>query len=543
MKKTALISVYNKEGIIEFAKELIGLGYDILSSGGTAKALKDAGLTVTDVAEVTGMPAILSHRVVTLHPKIFGGILAEDTKEHRDELTQYGIPWIDLVCVDFYPLKDAIAEAGVTKEKVIERTDIGGPTMVRAAAKARRVVVCDTADRARVISWMKEGEKDRETFLDSLAAKAEFIVADYVLHSAKYHSHGMYTGELFEQIAECKYGENAWQKPAALDSAHTNDMLGLPALQLVEGTLPSYNNYADIDRLLQTATHIAAGFDVNFGKVPFIAVSVKHGNSCGAAVGENAQDTLQRMIEGDVRAIFGGVVLTNAIIDETLAETLLSYRMESGRRLLDTIVAPKIEESARALLKRKGDKCRLLELPALAQLSKNSLDIYERSRYVRGGRLRQPNYTFVLDFAQPEVEKKGKEATPEMLRDMVLAWAIGSTSNSNTVTVTKNGALIGNGVGQQDRITAAWLAENRARFSREAIGDVNAARPLEGAVAYSDSFFPFPDAPEVLLKAGVSAVVATSGSVNDPKTVALFEHYQRTLYWLPDSLGRGFYAH
>lgn len=543
MKKTALISVYNKEGIIEFSKELISLGYDILSSGGTAKVLKDAGLTVTDVAEVTGMPAILSHRVVTLHPKIFGGILAEGTKEHRDELAQYGIPWIDLVCVDFYPLKDAIAEEGVTKEKVIERTDIGGPTMVRAAAKARRIVVCDAADRARVISWMKEGEKDREIFLDSLAAKAEFVVADYVLHSANYHSQGRYSGELFERIAECKYGENAWQKPAALLSAHLSDPLGLPALSLVEGTLPSYNNYADIDRLLQTATHIAAGFDVNFGKVPFIAVAVKHGNPCGAAVGEDANDTLKRMIEGDIRAIFGGVVLTNAPIDEALAETLLTYRMESGRRLLDTIVAPKIEESARALLKRKGDKCRLLELPALLTLTKNSLDTMERSRYVRGGCLRQPNYTFVLNFAKPEIEKKGKEATPEVLRDMVLAWAVGSTSNSNTVTVVKNGSLIGNGVGQQDRITAAWLAENRARFSREAIGDASAARPLEGAVAYSDSFFPFPDAPEVLLTAGVVAVVATSGSVNDPKTVALFEEYQRTLYWLPDALGRGFYAH
>jgi phosphoribosylaminoimidazolecarboxamide formyltransferase/IMP cyclohydrolase len=277
--------------------------------------------------------------------------------------------------------------------------------------------------------------------------------------------------------------------------------------------------------------------------VPVIAVAVKHGNSCGAAVGEDANDTLKRMIEGDVRAIFGGVVLTNAPIDEALAETLLTYKMENGRRLLDTIVAPKIEESARALLKRKGDKCRLLELPALGHLSKNSLDTRERSRYVRGGQLRQPNYTFVLDFASASVEKKGKEATPELLRDMVLAWAIGSTSNSNTVTVTKNGALIGNGVGQQDRITAAWLAENRARFSREAIGDENAARPLEGAAAYSDSFFPFPDAPEVLLKAGVSAVVATNGSVNDSKTVALFEQYERTLYWLPDSEGRGFYAH
>jgi phosphoribosylaminoimidazolecarboxamide formyltransferase/IMP cyclohydrolase len=543
MKKTALISVYNKEGIVDFAKELIRLGYDILSSGGTAKALTEAGLTVTDVAEVTGMPAILSHRVVTLHPKIFGGILALDTKEHRAELAQYGIPWIDLVCVDFYPLKDAINEVNVTKEKVIERTDIGGPTMVRAAAKARRIVVCDAADRTRVISWMKEGEQDRETFLDSLAAKAEFVVAEYVLSSAKYHSHGKYTGELFEQAAECKYGENAWQKPAALDSAHTNDTLSLPSLSLVEGTLPSYNNYADIDRLLQTVTHIAAGFDVNFGEVPFIAVSVKHGNSCGAAVGSDAKDTLQRMMEGDVRAIFGGVVLTNATIDETLAETLVTYRMESGRRLLDTIVAPKIEESARALLKRKGDKCRLLELPALATLSKNSLDTRERSRYVRGGQLRQPNYTFVLDFAKPEVEKKGSEASKEMLRDMVLAWAIGSTSNSNTVTVVKNGSLIGNGVGQQDRITAAWLAENRARFSREAIGDASAARPLEGAVAYSDSFFPFPDAPEVLLKAGVLAVVATSGSVNDPKTVALFESYNRSLIWFPDALGRGFYAH
>ena len=212
MKKTALISVYNKQGIVEFAKELVALGFDILASGGTAKELSSAGIKVTDTATLVG-GAILGHRVVTLSREIHAGLLARDNEEDRAELKKLNIPWIDLVCVDLYPLEEEIGKLGnweigsaKARDAVIEKTDIGGPTMIRSAAKGRRIVVCDLADRQAVISWLKNGETNRENFISSLVAKAEFIVADYCLTSARYHSAGKFDGLLGGQIAECKYG-------------------------------------------------------------------------------------------------------------------------------------------------------------------------------------------------------------------------------------------------------------------------------------------------------------------------------------------------
>lgn len=268
--KTALISVYNKDGIVEFAKELADLGFKILASGGTAKALSDAGIKVTDVASLAGGKAILGHRVVTLSREVHAGLLARDTDEDRQELNRLKIPWIDLVCVDLYPLSEEIGKIGKSevgsakaREAVIEKTDIGGPTMLRSAAKGRRIVVCDPDDRVAVISWLKNGKPDKEKFLDQLAAKAEFIVAEYCLSSARYHGAGEYEGMVGHRAAICKYGENACQTPAGLYAISDSDELSLSKFRLLAGMPVSYNNWADVDRLLQTITHIAAGFDCN----------------------------------------------------------------------------------------------------------------------------------------------------------------------------------------------------------------------------------------------------------------------------------------
>ncbi len=234
-QKIALISVYNKTGITDFAKNLIDLGWKIISSGGTAKHLMDAGIPVTDVADITGMPAILSHRVATLHPKIHGGLLALDTPEHLAEMEKYDIPWIDLVCVDFYPLQDEIRNPNATRESVIEKTDIGGPTMIRSGGKGRRITICDPNDRSKVIEWLKEGKPDQEEFLNNLAAKADFIIARYTATSAWYHSQGRYKSIFGEMISECAYGENAYQKPAGLYTNNHGDPLSVPAWVLVAG--------------------------------------------------------------------------------------------------------------------------------------------------------------------------------------------------------------------------------------------------------------------------------------------------------------------
>ena len=534
-KRTALLSVYDKTGIVEFAKGLKALPdqeWEILASGGTAKALTEAGVEVTDTGSIVGGP-ILGHRVVTLSREIHAGLLAKDNTEDRAELESLKIRFIDLVCCDLYPLKAEIAKTGSTMESVVEQTDIGGPTMIRSGAKAGRIVVCDPADRTKVVEWLAAGEPEKENFVQMLHAKAEYVIADYVLTSAKYHGDGMYEGLVGTKIADCKYGENAYQTPARVYTNSSTDTLAIDKFTLVAGGAPSYNNWCDLDRMLQTATHIAAGFDTNYNKVPKIALAVKHGNTCGAAVGEDAVEVLQKMIMGDPRAIFGGLVMTNFPIDDQLAEVLLSYNMESGRRILDGIIAPSFTDGAVEHLKRKGDKCRFMANAALLSLNKDSIDTAPRMRAARGGFLMQPNYTFVLDLKSADLAKNGAASEQEE-RDMLLAKAISDTSNSNTISLVKNGQLIGNGVGQQDRVGAANLALMRAQGSNH---DAN------GAVASSDSFFPFPDAPETLINAGVKAILSTSGSVNDGKAVDVCKAANVPLYLIPDTQARGFFGH
>ena len=553
MQRIALLSVYNKNGIVEFAKDLIGQNFKIYASGGTAKILLENQVEVSDVADLIGGGAILGHRVVTLSREIYAGLLSRETEEDKAELEKLKIPRIDLVCVDLYPLEEEIKSANSTQQTVLDKTDIGGPTLLRAAAKGRRIVISDSVDRQRTIEWLKNGEPNSEEFLAGLAAKAEYVVANYALISAKYHSKGKYDGIILSHTSTLKYGENAWQVPASLmadESARYSDELSLSKFKLLAGTSPSYNNWADVDRMLQTVTHIAAGFDVNFGKVPYLAVGVKHGNACGAAVSDYPSTAIEKMLEGDLRAIFGGLVMVNFEIDEKLAEVLLSHRMENNqRRLLDGIVAPAFTQSAIETLKRKGDKCRFLANPALSMLSKNSLDTHPRFRYVRGGFLKQPNYNFVLDLHNPNdpnpaiqmprnLPDAGLNTSSELSefqkQDIVLAWAVGSTSNSNTVTIVKNGQLLGNGVGQQDRVGGCELAIKRAKDSHH---------DLENATAYSDSFFPFADGPLTLIKAGVKTIFATRGSVKDEEVKKVCLDNRVTFVTLPDSEARGFFGH
>ncbi len=539
--KTALISVYHKDGIVEFAKELVGLGFAIYASGGTAKHLASADIKVIDVATLVGGEAILGHRVVTLSREIHAGLLSRDIQEDIDELARLGIPCFDLVCVDLYPLEEEIAKPGSTKESVTEKTDIGGPTLIRSAVKGGRLVICDPNDRQKVIDWLKAGEPDNG-FLEQQAAKGEFIVARYIMNSAAYLTHsttlrvnpepveglsdGKYAGILGEEIASCKYGENAQQSPAGLFSSGTNDSLALDKFKLIEGIAPSYNNWCDIDRMLQTITHIAAAYAKNRNSVPFIAIGVKHGNACGAAVGDSKAEVVKKMMVGDPLAIFGGLIMTNFSVDESVTEHLAG-------KLLDAIIAPSFSPEAIAALKRKGDKCRFIANETLGSLDEKCLDSALRFRYVRGGFLRQPNYTFVLDLKNEELQKYGM-LSQKQENDLLLAWAIGTTSNSNTIAIVKNSQLLGNGVGQQDRVGAAKLAIERAHRSEH---------NLEGSVAYSDSFFPFPDGPKILIDAGIKAILATSGSIRDKETIDLCREQNVALYMIPDAIGRGFFGH
>ena len=529
--RTALVSVYDKTGIIEFAKDLISLDFKILASGGTAKHLKDAGVPVEDIANTVG-GAILGHRVVTLSREVHAGLLAKDNKEDRKELEKLKIPFIDLVCCDLYPLEDEIKNPKATRESVIEKTDIGGPTMIRSGAKGRRITICDPADRAKVIEWLENGEKDRDEFLNKLAGKAEATVSRYISLSSSYLSHGVYMSIFGEKVLDAAYGENAYQKPAELYTNSHGDSLGIPDWVQVAGSPMSYNNICDVDRMIQTMTHIGAGHEKNFSKVPEIAIGVKHGNACGAGVAEVGlpQEAVDKMLLGDLRAIFGGSVMLNFPVDEKIAEELINkFSPEGVRRLLDVVAAPSFTSEAIEILSRKKGKCRLLANPAIEKAGLDSIDSAFRFRYVRGGFLMQPNYTFVPDLSKTVFDK---EVSRTVLDSIILAWAIGCTSNSNTITLVKNGQLLGNGVGQQDRVGAAQLAIMRA-------GD----KDLNGAVAYSDSFFPFPDAPAALIDHGIKTIFSTSGSVNDEKIIELCKSKGVELILLPDTEARGFYQH
>ncbi len=271
-----------------------------------------------------------------------------------------------------------------------------------------------------------------------------------------------------------------------------------------------------------------------------IALGVKHGNPCGAGVAEEPAEAIQKMLEGDLRAIFGGLVMVNFEIDEQLAEVLLTHKMDnSQRRLLDGIIAPVFSPEAIALLKRKGDKCRFLVNPTLSHLSKNSLDTHSRFRCVRGGFLNQPNYNFILELPpSPSFEKRGGEVlgklSVEQKSDIILAWAVGSTSNSNTVSIVKDGKLLGNGVGQQDRVSCCELAIKRA---------TDAQHDIKDAVAYSDSFFPFPDGPLTLIRAGIKTIFATAGSVRDEEIKKVCAENKVVFVTLPDPEARGFFGH
>ncbi len=532
MKKTALLSVYDKTGIVEFAKALVELGWNILSSGGTAKVISAAGISVTDVATLIGGKAILGHRVVTLSRQVHAGILARYIEEDLRELETEKIPLIDLVCVDMYPLKEEISKPDCTVESVIEKTDIGGPTMLRSAVKGRRIVLCEAGDRPRVIEWLKSGEPEKEKFINELVAKAESVVADYVLSSAIYHGKGKYTGMVGTQKTVCKYGENGHQIPAALYCKSDNeDHLAIDKFKITAGTEPSYNNYCDIDRLLQTMTHIAATFDINYNRIPFIALGAKHGNVCGAAIGfSSPEEVTKNMILGDPLAIFGGLVMLNFQVTKKITEAILSYR---ASKILDGIIAPGFDDGTMEMMKRKGDKCRFIVNPSLANLSHDSLDKNPRFRYVRGGLLLQPNYTFILDLKNPELKKIG-QATEEQERDMLLAKAICDTSNSNTITLVIKGTLIGNGVGQQARVYGSMLALDRATACGHSI---------LGASAASDSFFPYTDGVEALVKAGVKSIISTSGSVKDEDVIKYCQKKDIALYLIPDKIGRGFFGH
>jgi len=534
-QRWALVSVYDKTGIDDFVKGLVRHGYKIISTGGTARVLREAGVEIMDVSELVGGNPIMGDKVKTLSREVAAGLLGRrDVVEEIGEMNQLKLPIIDLVCVDMYPLEATIEESGHNLAMVLSKTDVGGPTMLHEGAKGVKITVSTFEQRQAVLDWLEDGRPNEEEFVNELNGMAEYQVARYVGLSADSRSEGAHKVVPLTDRRELLYGINPWSEASVyrVDIGGKKDPLAYYNFRLVAGREQSTNNLDDWNRALAVMTHLAAVNDINFDdrNTPMM-VGVKHGNACGMAIDSDPKVVAQRMIEGDPLSIFGGIVISGFKIDEEIAEILLSHRVEDGRRILDNIYAPKFTKGAIEMLERRKDKCRFLENEALANLDRNSLDTQPMMVSIRGGMIEQSPFSYVLDFKHPDLKVYGGELTEEIKRQIALAWAVGSMSSSNTITVVKDNYLLGNGAGQQDRVGGAALAVARA---------VRSGHDLNGSVAYSDSFFPFPDGIQILIDAGVKVVFASNGSVGDSRVIEAAQKAGILLVMLPDKVCRGF---
>lgn len=534
-QKWILLSVFDKTGIDDFAKVLVENGYKIISTGGTADKLRQSGIEVMDVSELVGGDPIMGDKVKTLSREVAAGLLARrDVTEEIEEMKKLNLPIIDLVCVDMYPLEKAIKEDGHDLALVLSKTDVGGPTMLHEGAKGLKITISTIEQRQEVIDWFKNGQPDKENFINRLNGRSEYEVGRYIGISGGYRSGG--NRRIIPLIRERKllYGINPSMEAILYrtDIDRKNDPLAFYNFNLVAGEVPSTNNLDDWNKALGVMTHLAAVMDVNFGdSQKAMMVGIKHGNACGTAIDSDPKIVAQKMIEGDPLSIFGGIVMSNFEIDDEIAEILISHKVDTGRRILDNIYAPKFTKGAIEMLERKKDKCRFLENEALKTIDRNSLDRQPIMTSIRGGMIIQDNFSYVLDLKHPELKVYGGELTEKIKKEITLAWAVGSMSSSNTITIVKDNYLLGNGVGQQDRVGGATLAIARARRS---------GHNLTGSVAYSDSFFPFPDGIQTLIDAGVQVVFSSSGSMGDSEVIKTAQKAGILLVMLPDKICRGF---
>ena len=496
----ALISVSDKTGVVEFARELVALGWEILSTSGTMKLLREAGLPVTSVSDVTGFPEICDGRVKTLHPKIHGALLARrDIPEHMKALKDNEIETIDLVCVNLYPFRETIAKPDVTMEDAVEHIDIGGPSMLRSAAKNWEsvTVVCNPSDYATIISEIKAtGNTTRETRL-ALSAKAYTHTAEYDMAIATYmRAQAGLNEKLFLEYdlkQSLRYGENPHQQAKFYSSAEV-EPFSLATAEQLGGKELSYNNIQDANATL----NIAREFDEPF------CVGVKHMNPCGSAVGKTIAEAWRKAYEADKTSIFGGIVAANREIDLETAQMLKPI-------FLEIVMAPSFAPDALELLQTKKN-LRILKVDM-------TRDDKVRSQYVsmNGGMLVQDRDSSIVPVSAGQCVTEAKP-TEAQLADLDFAWKIVKHVKSNAIVVAKNGMTYGVGAGQMNRVGSAEIALKQAAATLKEEGrDINA----EGLVLASDGFFPFNDVVALAAEYGIRAIVQPGGSIRDEDSVKL----------------------
>ena len=497
--KTALLSVSDKTGLIEFARGLAGFGVAMLSTGGTAKLLRDSGISVTEVSDHTGFPEMLDGRVKTLHPKVHGGILARrDVPAHVEAIKSAGIASIDLVVVNLYPFSQTVARAGCTLDEAIENIDIGGPAMVRSAGKnhAHVAVVTDPADYAAILGEMRAANGAvGETTRFRLAQKAfshtaayDGAISNYLTALGTDGARAAFPQRLnlnFELAQTLRYGENPHQ-----NAAFYRDLEPAPGslaryVQL-QGKELSYNNIADAD---------AAWECVKTFEQP-ACVIIKHANPCGVAVAGSTLDAYRAAFATDPTSAFGGIIAFNRELD---AATVAAV----AEQFVEVLIAPQVSAGARAALAKK-ENVRVLEVPLA-----DGANAYEMKR-VGGGLLAQTPDNFHISAADLKIVSR-VQPTPQQQEDLLFAWRVAKFVKSNAIVFCGKGRTLGVGAGQMSRVDSARIAAIKAQ---------NANLTLAGSVVASDAFFPFRDGLDVVAEAGAVAVIQPGGSLRDAEVIA-----------------------
>ena len=492
-----IISVSDKSGVVDLARGLKELGIEIFSTGGTKKSLEAAGVKILSISELTGFPEILDGRVKTLHPAVHGGILARrDLPQHLSQLAQCSIELIDMVVVNLYPFVETVTRAEASLDEALENIDIGGPSMIRSAAKnfPSVLIVVDPGDYDQILRKLRRGNIDLR-YRKRLAQKAFQHVALYDTAIAQYLNEEAFPEEMTVALRKARglrYGENPHQQAAFYVEQNVKQRKdGLGSLEQLSGPEISFNNLLDLDAALNALT--------DFGD-PTIAI-IKHNNSCGLASHNDLVEAYRRALSGDPVAAFGGIVASNRVIN-------LSTAHEIDKTHYDVIVAPGYQKKALELLKRKEN----LRLTKIAPYRPSSSRSHVDFRRVRGGLLAQTPDTLAKAELKPRVVTKRHPGEAE-LSDLLFAWKAVKSIKSNAIVIAKDRTLLGMGAGQPSRVVSVELALKKA-------GEL-----AKGSVLASDAFFPFPDGPELAIRRGVTAIIQPGGSVRDKEVIALANTY------------------
>lgn len=489
--KRALVSVSDKTNLVEFVSGLVELGYEIISTGGTKKALEEAGISTIGISDVTGFPEIMDGRVKTLHPNVHGALLCvRDNPEHVKQINELGIQYIDLVCVNLYPFKETVLKPGVSHEEIIENIDIGGPSMLRSASKNYRYipVICDPNDYDTVLNELREhGETSLET-REKLAAKVFRHTASYDTMIASYLTEK--TGEkypekftlTFDKVQDLRYGENPHQSAAFYKGM--NPQYSLANAKQLNGKELSYNNIQDGNAAIEILK--------DFEGQPAV-VGVKHMNPCGVGIGDTIEEAWDKAYEADPVSIFGGIVAFNEPINNAIAEKL-------SKIFLEIIIAPAYVEDAFEILSKKKN-IRLLQLDTTL-----SVNAKYKVTNVNDGLLVQD----IDDHQITEEDLRcvtNRKPTEEEIKQLLFAWKVVKHVKSNAIVLVKDNMTIGVGAGQMNRVGAAKIAIEQAQ------------EKAKGSVMSSDAFFPMPDTVEEAVKAGVTAIIQPGGSIKDQLSI------------------------